>query len=453
MSSGRDTNRDSAGEGSRAASPEAARPRVVVVGAGVSGCACAAALATSGLHVTLMNSAMDRVGLPAYGPDLVGDSGGWSRIREALEGLPSPLGQVWLGAASAPASGREILNIDRRRVSIETKRALERIPGLDFRQGFVTDLRIVHSDPREPPGPGDDEREREAAAGRQRLDAVQVETIFGEVFEADAAVVAAGLSLDASTVVGAAEVKSGRYGEPSSDGLWAALRALGEGFHETTAEVGPRVSVRDAIAAGWLPDGACEGAGVQFGEDASGLTAQRLLPVTGQGEPQSWPADFPPAPHWDRSLQIDWMVTGPGTGKDEGADRVGPVLSPDGVATAELYVAPGNPLVTRLEVDAAEGSGLVATRMSQAVAGKALTGLSESGRMQHKGHPGPVWVVGRAAGALGYAASLISGVRAAADIAESLGIRVSSGVPGAGPQGHGLAVQSPSSVEISRGGV
>ena len=114
---------------------------MIVVGAGVSGCACAAALASAGLHVTLMNSAMDSVGLPAYGPDLIGSGEGWGGIEETMAALPLPLRGVWLEAAARPASGEAILNIDRRKVSVETKRALERIPGLEFRQGLVTDAR------------------------------------------------------------------------------------------------------------------------------------------------------------------------------------------------------------------------------------------------------------------------------------------------------------------------
>ena len=99
-----------------------------------------------------------------------------------------------------PASGEAVLNIDRRKISIETKRALERIPGLEFRQGFVTDLRLVA---------GGDDRQRarvaETAVPRPSAERsteptrtdqrVEVETIFGEILEADAVVVAVGTEL------------------------------------------------------------------------------------------------------------------------------------------------------------------------------------------------------------------------------------------------------------------
>jgi flavin-dependent dehydrogenase len=80
--------------------------RAIVVGAGVSGCACAAALADAGVHVTLINSAMDRVGLPAYGPDMVLGETGAVPGPEALLGLlPEPLRGVWRRAAMKPAVG------------------------------------------------------------------------------------------------------------------------------------------------------------------------------------------------------------------------------------------------------------------------------------------------------------------------------------------------------------
>ena len=127
--------------GAGAVLSERVAPSVLVIGAGVSGCACAATLASAGVRVTLINSAMDRVGLPAYGPDLMGPGGRWDRIEETMAALPSPLRAVWLEAGMRPVCGAAVMNIDRRRVSVETKRLLELVPGLQFRQGFVVDLR------------------------------------------------------------------------------------------------------------------------------------------------------------------------------------------------------------------------------------------------------------------------------------------------------------------------
>ena len=413
-----------------------ARPSVVVVGAGVSGCACATALAGAGLRVTLINSAMDRVGLPAYGPDLIGEDGDWRRLQEALQSVPSPLRGVWLDACARPEGGAPMLNIDRRRISIETKRVLEDVPGLQFRQGFVTDLRVVH------------------AGAEESASGVQVETIFGEVFEGDVVVIAAGLSLGASTAVGAATAEGGRYGEPASEGLRAALGALGADFRRATLVVGPRVAVRDAAVAGWLPEDAgsfasSEGHGV--GHEARrvnvlGLTGARLLPVTEDDEVVSWPPGYPPAPHMDRGLRVGWALMsrarGAGGGVAEGREQARAcgaeqapdgcswpqvLVSPDGVATSELYAAPEGVMALALEPGVCDGDNtttVVAARMSAVVTADVVAGLSDNGRMWHQGRPASVWVVGRAAGAPDYAASLLSGAVAARDIAGSLGLEV-----------------------------
>jgi hypothetical protein len=428
---------------SNAAAP---RPSVIVVGAGVSGCACAAALAGAGLHVTLINSAMDRVGLPAYGPDLIGENGDWSRLQEALERVPSPLRDVWLDAGSRPGGGAAILNVDRRRISVETKRALEDVPGLQFRQGFVTDLRLGNTGSADP------------STG------AQVETIFGEVFHADAVVIAAGMSLGASTAVGAAVAEGGRYGEPASVGLRGALGALGAVFRKTSLTVGPRVTVRDAEAAGWIPQRSgsfernrCDGVGRALRrEDSLGLTVERLFPVTEGDGAVCWPAEYPPAPHRDRDLRVDWALLGPaaveaalpdGVPTANVAARSGahPVagaeseawprvqLSPDGSATAELYVAPEGAIARLLGPGqddspsrgvAGDAATPVESRMSAVVSADVVAELNEGGRMWYQGRLSSVWVVGRAAGAPDYAASLLSGVVAAQDVARSLGLGV-----------------------------
>ncbi len=382
-------------------------PTVIVVGAGVSGCACAAELASAGLQVTLINSAMDRVGLPAYGPDMIGEGRG-HQAEEALRGLPLPLRSVWLQAAMMPASGEAILNVDRRKISIETKRALEEIPGLGFRQGFVTDLRLV---------------------GRR----VEVETVFGEVFEADAVVVAVGLSLGGRIDTGSEAARGGRYGEPDSAGLRAALETMGVEFRETSLEVGPLVSVRSARACGWLADPdrpETEGTDRSRGDHAGQLVSsghgiggrsreEPLLPAISATPGDCWPDEYPPAPHWQADLRVDRMVMMWGTGVGAGATRL-PALSPDGAAISELYLAPESEFADEMNAVSVDGEGRMASRMHMTVTGLTVAGMGDTGRVRCSGEPGPVWVVGRSAGAQNYAASLSSGVRAALDIARSL---------------------------------
>jgi hypothetical protein len=480
----------------RAAS-ERRMPTAIVVGAGVSGCACAAALASAGMHVTLVNSAMDRVGLPAYGPDLVARGGGWEELEEVLARLPRPLRDVWEQAAWTPASGEAVLNIDRRRISIESKRLLELIPGLQFRQGFVTDLRLTRESPHievagdHEEGDGGPIFPRQAsaavdAAGQPgaRLGAnpgsqpgsqlgaqagagaePEVETIFGEVFQADVVVVAVGLSLGAHITTGTGSMPGGRYGEPASEGLLAALEALGAEFRQSELEVGPRVSASGARDRSWLSD--LDDVRAETGEIGSGVCRperqSRLVALTAPGHADSpegsWPSCYPPAPHRQADLRADRMVLEEET-VDCGHMGRSPLLSPDGAATSEMYVAPGGryakEIVEGLRTEEGgatpEGTGgrapgecvpgeephlaspqhetcrptphrrpMITSRMPLVIRGATVAGLSATGRLSSHGAPTPVWIVGRAAGAPDYVSSLASGLRAAGDIAGFLG--------------------------------
>ena len=85
-----------------------------------------------------------------------------------------------------------------------------------------------------------------------------METIFGEIVQADAVVVAVGLSMGGRISVGRDEMRGGRYGEPDSEGLRSAIERLGLEFQKSVLEVGPRISARDAMRdamdQGWLVD-------------------------------------------------------------------------------------------------------------------------------------------------------------------------------------------------------
>ena len=72
-----------------------------------------------------------------------------------------------------------------------TKRALEWLPGLEFRQGLVNDVRMRAKEHVRGCG-GSGEEEPGGGVGRTR---VTVETVFGEMFEADTVVLAVGLGL------------------------------------------------------------------------------------------------------------------------------------------------------------------------------------------------------------------------------------------------------------------
>jgi Glucose inhibited division protein A len=395
-------------------------PEVIVVGAGVSGCACAATLAAAGHRVTLINSAMDRVGLPAYGPDLIAEDGDRSSLEECLKALPAPLEAVWLEAAMTPAGGEPVLNVDRRRISIETKRILEQLPGLHFRQGFVTDVRLLDdglSRVSESPDGGE-------PVGCFSSPRAQVETIFGEVFEASALVIAVGMSMGGSIAAGDDVMPGGRYGEPASEGVRQALESLGIGFRDVFLEVGARTSGRSAVVRGWVSAPGEDGAkGTEVGEP--GLSELALLPALVEQSSAGWPKDYPPAAHWQAELRLDRIVMQheapcrkTETSRCPGGAALRPALSPDGAATAEVYIAPGSALAG--EATAMSEEAAIATRVPLVVQARAVTGLGDAGRAWVEGRPLPLWVIGRASGAADYVASLSSGVRAAVDIASVL---------------------------------
>jgi len=207
---------------------------VIVVGAGVSGCACAAVLAEAGAQVLVVSSSLDVVGLPGYGPEVAAPPVGWERIEEIFSDLPAPLAVAWLEAASVSEGEHSFLIVDRRAVSIETKRLLELMPGLRFRQGLVIDIRASST--------GDPQVD--GADGAY----VEVETSFGEVLRARAVVLAVGLGLGGVLRIGDQEMPGGRYGEVPADDLLKALTQGGASLQEVEVHVGARYGCRSAEA-------------------------------------------------------------------------------------------------------------------------------------------------------------------------------------------------------------
>lgn len=235
-----------------------ASARVLVIGGGVSGCACAAVLAAGGVSVTVFNSSLDAVNQPAYGPLVEVKTGGWGRVAATLGSLPSPLREVWANCALAATSGLETTGlgaieegpgffcVDARRLSVESKRVLERMPGLEFRQGLIVDLRVERRGG-ESVSAGRRGRDR-TARGRDSSEtlnhewAVVVETAFGEVVSADIAVIAVGLNLGGRVELGEVVLPGGRYGETPGEGVMTALERLGAVLEEVSSYVGPRIS-------------------------------------------------------------------------------------------------------------------------------------------------------------------------------------------------------------------
>lgn len=414
---------------------------VVVVGAGVSGCACAGRLAAQGFHVIVISSALDVVGLPGYGPDVWAGAGGWREIASTLSLLPKGLRAAWLDSAAVPESGEAVMVVDRRAVSIQSKKALEDMPGVEFRQGLVVDVR---------PEDLGEQAKRDTVG-------LEVETAFAEVFRADAVVLAVGLALRGRVAVGSTVIPGGRYGEVPADGLCTVLEGLGASFEETAVDVGPRFSrqspaIRSALeplargATGGKNDTALSRGLVRLrsvlGESESsamhaleGLaTVSRAFfeaSIVGQGveegaapgigatDGDAWPSDFPPAPQWSESLRPKGMVlpsSTPGRASNGIANHLSSGLLPDGAAMGEYY-ALGAASGDLLE----DESG--ATRLGHRVMASVVCPVDPKGRVLVGG---PVAlreglrVAGRAAGAEGYLESLRSGVEVADSVVESL---------------------------------
>ncbi|MHB1344213.1 MAG: FAD-dependent oxidoreductase, partial [Thermoleophilia bacterium] len=224
--------------GNSVAGTSRGRPSVAVVGAGVSGCAAALALARAGVQVVLLNSALDSLGLPGYGPVVdyswfVGPEGaeGCSHagggFAPLLRTVAPGLAGAWLAHAWDCEGGATLALVDRRAVSLAVKWKIENEPLIDIRQGIVTGI-----------------EEPDAGASRGRgAGAVELTTAFGEQVVADAVVVAVGLALGGRVRVGAQVSTGGRLGETGSEELLECLRRRSVSFDQVGVSVGASFSM------------------------------------------------------------------------------------------------------------------------------------------------------------------------------------------------------------------
>ena len=395
---------------------------MVIVGAGVSGCACGAILAAAGLEVTLVSGALDLVGLPSYGPEVWVGSDCMERCVEALDGLPSVLRDVWVDACVVAEGLASCVVVDRRRLSVETKRALEGFRGLRFRQGLVVELRA---------GSARAGLAADAFVGgvAPQGEALELETAFGEVLCADVVVLATGLSLGGRVVVGEQEMVGGRYGETPSDRLMESLTALGAEWAEATETVGARwgaaevdadevevtrvasprnvgsacVVTADALPLRWALSRAGEEERARCGDGQ----------CVANEEEAKWASDLPPSPYFGTVEGGPRFKRGVHARRVSGAVAWGAV--PDGLATGEAYVVPGAIGAAELLCDGLE------SRLAQSIRGLAIRNVDADGRFVGRAvGEGRLWVAGRAAGAGGYAESLRSGVKVGRLVVEEL---------------------------------
>lgn len=347
--------------------------RVVVVGAGVSGCACAVALVEAGVAVTLVNSALDIVGLPGYGPDL------WLTDRDAWMRVPQRLREAWERWSYVPDDATPVVVTDRRAVSLETKQLIESLPQIDLRQGLVIDVRTLADKSAE----------------------VEVETAFGDIVRGTACVLAVGLGLGGRVTEGGREIAGARYGEVAADALYEVLRDRGGLFAMVEREVGDHI-------VGWEPAGV-------VGEDLLGpgqallLRRAALSESTRTGMPGEGLV-VPPGPHEVAAAQrLGALGAGDGAPLGGPSHLSGAGIFPDEAATGEWYRSPG------LEGEA--GVRVQVVRGAHRVRGQVIVSLDADGRLQGQRR---TWVVGQAAGARTYLDSLVDGVRGAHAVAAVL---------------------------------
>lgn len=371
--------------------------RVVVVGAGVSGCACAAGLASQGVGCVLVNAALDTTGMPGYG-SLLGlpDGGDWGKLVRVFAAMPPELRCAWLSGARSLSVG---LLVDPRAVSLRVKWVLEQTEIVLLRQGLVTKL------------------ETEGSGGQWRL-----ETAFGDVLWADVVVLAVGLALGGRVQVGADNLGGGRYGEVASDDLLASLMDLGLGVHRTSIEVPPLYC------------------GSLLASDKSAGAAKRsvcgVLPEQWVREFREWEAKI-----WEWEVQARELSLetgrGPapllGYGPEAAASSGSGFEAGSGPWSEELGLVPASGCTHEWQavLDPGAGAGqltdasdsaltpsdMTVSRLGYRVTGLVLDEVDETGRVQ--GLDG-LWAIGRVAGASSYLESLGSALRASATIGAEL---------------------------------
>ncbi len=402
---------------------ESTRPMVVVVGAGVSGCACGATLAAAGVPVTLVNNALDSVGLPSFGPEICVGGGCAEQVLRVLDELPACLREAWVRSCVVPVGSEDAVVVDRRLLSLETKRALESLGDLSFRQGLVVDVQV--------PGGNETLSAPSRAPREKRLRPVLgAITAFGETIEGDGLVLAPGLSLGGTVVVGRQTLMGGRYGETPSRGLYEVLCALGFAWEAQSLEVGPRVGTsylsgerrEEDFAGGSV--GGCAGGSQEW-------VGARLLAGTNGRRPcsaggavargcegplesdHSWGEGAPPSPYACGTVELGrFERAGSGSGC---ADTALWLTYPDGMVTGERYVVESGGSLSM-------GAGrCIESRLGQTISGLSVVNTDSEGRCLASGLNGTaVWVSGRAAGAAGYLGSLRSGVAVARAVHKEL---------------------------------
>jgi len=183
---------------------------VVVVGGGHAGCEAAAAAANMGSRTLLITMDMTKFAQMSCNPAMGGVAKG-QIIREidaigGYSGIVSDRSMIqfrMLNRSKGPAMWSPRAQCDRSMFTLEWRKILEGIPGLEFWQDKVTKLLIKN----------------------RRVEGV--ETLMGIQFKARKVILTAGTFINGLMHVGKVKMKGGRMGEPPAYGLSEQLEQHG----------------------------------------------------------------------------------------------------------------------------------------------------------------------------------------------------------------------------------
>ncbi|HEY7850596.1 MAG TPA: tRNA uridine-5-carboxymethylaminomethyl(34) synthesis enzyme MnmG [Ktedonobacterales bacterium] len=216
-----------------ATSPESLSQRydVIVVGAGHAGCEAALAAARMGQRTLLLTMNLDSVALMPCNPSIGGPAKG-HLVRE-IDALGGEMGRNTdrtfiqmrlLNSGKGPAVQALRAQCDKQAYRLSMKYALECQPGLELRQGAVTDLLATRDD-----------------AGRPRVTGVITSTAH---YTAAAVILTTGTFINGRLVVGARTQAGGRAGEGPALGISDALIRLGLAVRRFKTGTPPRIDAR-----------------------------------------------------------------------------------------------------------------------------------------------------------------------------------------------------------------
>ena len=213
---------------------------VIVVGAGHAGCEAALAAARMGQRTLLLTMNLDSVALMPCNPSIGGPAKG-HLVRE-IDALGGEMGRNTdrtfiqmrlLNTGKGPAVQALRAQCDKQAYRLSMKYALESQPGLDLRQGAVTDLISSRDDD-----------------GRPRVTGVVTSTAR---YSASAVILTTGTFINGRLVVGSRTQPGGRTGEGPALGISEALVRLGLTVRRFKTGTPPRIDARSIDFSQTLP--------------------------------------------------------------------------------------------------------------------------------------------------------------------------------------------------------